>query len=191
MKKTLEMMVVSVTFGAALSAHAALNLVTDPTFSPQAIGPLTGSTTPWFSPSSSSVITNSMPLSGATENAVISAGGLLDQIIGESAGTGYTINIWLANPSGSTGSLFVHLGASSTTISVPANSGYVDYDIALTTINTAALTLQSTGGTVLDVGEVSVAVPEPTTMVAGALMLLPFAASTLRLRKKTDRKSVV
>jgi hypothetical protein len=29
------------------------------------------------------------------------------------------------------------------------------------------------------------AVPEPTTMIAGALLLLPFGASTLRLLRKT------
>ena len=29
-----------------------------------------------------------------------------------------------------------------------------------------------------------VAVPEPTTMIAGALLLLPFGASTLRMLRK-------
>jgi hypothetical protein len=37
----------------------------------------------------------------------------------------------------------------------------------------------------LTVTEVTTAVPEPTTMIAGALLLLPFGASTLRLLRKT------
>jgi len=77
-----------------------------------------------------------------------------------------------------------------TTISVPINglggaNGYGFYttpDSVLTSVN-----VSSTGA--FAIGEFAInAVPEPTTMVAGALLLLPLGASALRVlrRKRTN-----
>jgi hypothetical protein len=47
-----------------------------------------------------------------------------------------------------------------------------------------------TGGRVEFLGNMNVsAVPEPTTMIAGALVLLPFGASTLRVLRKQSRSA--
>ena len=45
------------------------------------------------------------------------------------------------------------------------------------------LTQNAAGGSSGDI-DLHVAVPEPTTMIAGALLLLPFGASTLRILRK-------
>jgi len=44
------------------------------------------------------------------------------------------------------------------------------------------------GETILEwTGDVFVPVPEPSTLVAGALLLLPFGASTLRILRKSRK----
>jgi len=187
MKKTLLVAMTLTILVAASSVQAALNLVSDPNFSGAETGSLSFTTTPWAGSASGVAINNSMPIAGSTQNAVLSSGTFMFQnIAGITAATGYTVNLWLADPTG-TGTLTVTLGGSSATLlSIPMGSTYVDYNFTETPITTGGSLFLSFSGTPLDVGQASVAVPEPTTMVAGALMLLPFAASTLRLRKKTS-----
>jgi hypothetical protein len=65
-------------------------------------------------------------------------------------------------------------------ITPPETLLYVTKDISLTTFDTA-------NGTTVSISQVSQSfheVPEPTTMIAGALLLLPFGASTLRILRK-------
>ena len=46
--------------------------------------------------------------------------------------------------------------------------------------------MSGTSGTTFTVSQIQlVPIPEPTTMIAGALLLLPFGASTLRMLRKT------
>jgi hypothetical protein len=64
---------------------------------------------------------------------------------------------------------------------------------------TRTFTASANGGAILDVNVLAsgndfamddlslVAVPEPTTLIAGALLLLPFAASTLRVLRKNQK----
>jgi hypothetical protein len=57
----------------------------------------------------------------------------------------------------------------------PGNNGYTLYGYS-----GGVYSPQVTGG-----AAISIAVPEPTTMIAGALLLLPFGASTLRMLRKS------
>jgi len=193
MKKTLAITITLAGMVAASPVHAALNLLSDATFNSSETGVLSSSSTPWYDPFSSGnvAINGSLPLGSSTDNGVISGSGALDQSLSGlvTSGTGYTINLWLADPTGAGGTLTVKLSGGTTTLTVPAGSGYLEYNLNLTTANSVgnfALSWAGTSSAQLDVGAASVAVPEPSTMVAGALMLLPFAASTLRLRKKTS-----
>jgi hypothetical protein len=55
-------------------------------------------------------------------------------------------------------------------------------------VNTAWTTYETQAGSVIDGHSANVSilapVPEPTTMVAGALLLLPFGASTIRILRR-------
>jgi hypothetical protein len=202
MKKTIIIATVSACFVAASSVQAALNLVSDPGFNSGETGVLTAMSTPWFNPGyipgnpnidfpNVSIVANAAAPSGwnavlqplASENAV-----LLQSISGLQGSTGYTINFSLATPSENGGSLDVTLGGKDAgTMAVSGNMVWTQYDITVTTATPGVLEFLWIGNapnTPLEIDNVGVAVPEPTTMVAGALMLLPFAASTLRLRKK-------
>jgi hypothetical protein len=76
-------------------------------------------------------------------------------------------------------------------ITLPSSTGYVEYTYFATvaTAGSEQLTLSFNPGVpnkalYLDDISVTQLVPEPTTMIAGALLLLPFGASTLRVLRK-------
>jgi hypothetical protein len=84
--------------------------------------------------------------------------------------------IWWLEGEGGTKNAFViaaetALGLNDTTIKSSANGAYGVYAMNL-----------GTAGWVQD--QLVIVVPEPTTVVAGALLLLPFGASTLRILRK-------
>jgi hypothetical protein len=195
MKKTLEISLAAVCWLAASSAQAALNLVQDPGFEGGETGTLTLSSSPWFNPSGNNdtVINSSNPHTGSFNAALTSQTGesaVLLQNLTLTTGIGYVINFWLATP-GAGGTLTVDLnGVTAGTITVPGDTLYTEYNLTGVPVNPsgvlAFLWHSSTPATSVDIDDISVAVPEPTTMIAGALMLLPFAASTLRLRKKAS-----
>jgi len=197
MKKTLITMT-SATLLATSSVHAALNLVTDGAFNSGETGTLNSSSTPWYDPASGGLTVinnaNTNPFTGDPDSAILTAPtigstALAQHLTGLASGLGYTLNFWLADE-GNSGVLMVILGGAVVdTITVPNNSIYTHYNINGTAGAAPILEFawaSSTPGAAVDIDSVSVAVPEPTTMVAGALMLLPFAASTLRLRKKAS-----
>jgi len=183
---------------AASSAQASLNLVQDPGFEGGETGMVGFSSSPWFNPSGNSdvIINSSDPHSGSFNAALTSQTGesaILLQNITLTAGVGYTINFWLATPGGGPtpppsiggGTLSVDLnGVLAGTVSLGAGSPHTEYNLTATPVDsTAVLSFiwnTATPPSTLYLDDVSVAVPEPTTMVAGALMLLPFAASTFR-----------
>jgi len=72
--------------------------------------------------------------------------------------------------------------------SITGATGYTEYNYTVTpTAGSDQLTIQwgYFNGPILYLDDVSVTqVPEPTTMIAGALLLLPFGASTLRILRK-------
>jgi hypothetical protein len=197
MKKTLFFTMASVALLATSSVHAALNLVSDGNFTSVETGTILANSMPWYDPLGKAVINKSNPLPGQVWNAVMTtptstSDDFLIQNLNLTIGQGYTINFWLATPGGPGGTLTVTLnGALAQVVTVPSNSAYTEYNLnATANIVSSQLVLDwgsiGNSGAILDVDNVSVAVPEPTTMVAGALMLLPFAASTLRLRKKVS-----
>jgi len=172
--------------------HAGLNLVQDPDFEGGEAGVLGFASTPWFSPDGNGDISinGSNPQSGSF-NAVMSSTGqsaLLYQQLVLRPDMGYSINFWIANPGANGGMLMVGLnGAPSAAITVAGNSAYTEYVLTATPVNSSGnleFLWTSTSSATLDVDNVSVAVPEPTTMVAGTMMLLPFAKGSLRQRKK-------
>jgi hypothetical protein len=195
MKTTLLITMASAAVLTTSSVQAALNLVADPGFEGGETGTLTSGSTPWYDPASAGTVSinGSNPFKGSF-NAVITApandaSAFLAQNVFPTSGIGYTINFEIADP-GAAGTLTVLLGgASAGSIAVAGGSAYTEYNLNVTASTAPFLYFvwsSPTVGTALDIDNVSVAVPEPTTMVAGALMLLPFAASTLRLRKKAS-----
>jgi hypothetical protein len=201
MKKTLIFTTASACLLASSSIQAALNLVQDPGFAGGETGILLASSSPWVNPQNNPPIF-SQPNVAISANALAPSGwnAVLTSVTGESAiiyqqvpltvGTGYTINFWLADPGQPGGSVEVDLGGTKAgVITVSSNSAYTEYNLNATPIAQGILDfiwVSSTPPSSLEVDDVGVAVPEPTTMIAGALMLLPFAASTLRLRKKVS-----
>jgi hypothetical protein len=104
-------------------------------------------------------------------------------------GTGYTVNFDISTPTVHGGSLEVDLnGNVAGVLTVSGSTVFTEYDLTVTAASSSGVLdfvwTPGAAGASLEVDNVGVAVPEPTTMVAGALMLLPFAASTFRLRKK-------
>jgi hypothetical protein len=204
MKKTPLLTIVAACALAASSGRASLNLVQDPGFEGGETGTVGFSSSPWFNPSGNSdvVINNSDPHSGSFNAALTSQTGesaILLQNLTLTPGIGYVINFWLATPGGGPtpppslggGTLSVDLnGVLAGTVTLGAGSVYTQYNLTATPADsTGVLSFiwnTTTAPSTLYLDDVSVAVPEPTTMVAGALMLLPFAASTFRLRKKTS-----
>jgi hypothetical protein len=179
---------------ATLSVSAALNLIQDPGFEDSEFGVLTLTTTPWFNPNRASDVTigASNPQSGSFNAAMTSTGELADliQSLTLTADLGYTINFWIADPGQNGGTLLVDFGTASFTVPVSGGSAYIEYNFNATpTITDGALALYwstTTSSATLDVDNVSVAVPEPTTVVSGTLVSLPFAASMLRQCKKVS-----
>jgi hypothetical protein len=132
------------------------------------------------------------PRSGtyAADLGPIGSDGSLSQTLSVVAGQLYTVSFWLQNDGGTPNDFhFTFNGINDSLINAPAFS-YVHF-MGTTVATSSALTIafrQDPAYFHLD--DVSVigpsAVPEPTTMIAGALLLLPFGASTLRiLRKRT------
>jgi hypothetical protein len=193
MKKTLVFALASAALVTASSVHASLNLVQDPGFEGGETGTLTATSSPWFNPSGTSdtVINSSHPHSGSFNAAMTSVSGesaVLLQSLTLTPGSGYTINFWAAAP-GAGGTLVVELnGDLAGSVTIASNSVYSQYNLTAAPVNASGVLTflwnTTTFPATLDLDDISVAVPEPTTMVAGALMLLPFAASTLRRRKK-------
>jgi hypothetical protein len=196
MKKAIMFVMSAAGVLATSSVQAALNLVQDPGFEGGETGTLGFSSTPWFSPPASNIvvaINSSNPHAGSFNAALTSQTGgnaYLFQNLTLTPGIGYTINFWLSTP-GEGGTLAVDLnGATAGSLAVSAGSVYTEYNLTATAVNSSGILefiwSSSTPPATLDIDDVSVAVPEPTTMVAGALMLLPFAAGKLRLRKKVS-----
>jgi hypothetical protein len=214
MKRALIFTTAAACLLAVSSVRAALNLVQDPTFNVSGESGLTtvagapagvvqATSAPWGNPAylppfileDDVFINNSNPNphTGDPDNAELlpltSETATIYQAISLTPHIGYTVNFWVAT--GGAGTLTVELnGASVATIAISGSELYTPYSFNATpTSATGVLEFDWTGAvnkTVLDLDDVGVAVPEPTTMVAGALMLLPFAASTLRLRKKVS-----
>jgi hypothetical protein len=189
MKKSLTLTLAAACFLTTSAAQAALNLVQDPGFESVENGALTGGSSPWFSPNSTAAINTSNPFAGNYNAVLTGTSALLFQDLTLTAGIGYTVNFWIAAPSAG-GTLEVVLnGTVAGMTPVSSESSYREYNWTATPVNASGILefvwSGSTSSTPLDVDNVSVAVPEPTTMIAGALMLLPFAASTFRLRKKS------
>ena len=196
MKKTLIIATVSVCFVAASSVQAALNLVQDPGFNSGETGVLAAMSTPWFNPGASvypnvSIVANASAPSGwnaLLQPAMNESAVLLQSISGLTGGIGYTLNFSLATPTANGGTLDITLGGKDAgTMTVSGSMVWTKYNLDVTPTSSGVLEflwLGAASNTPLEIDNVGVAVPEPTTMVAGALMLLPFAASTLRLRKK-------
>jgi hypothetical protein len=200
MKKALIFATASACLLAASSIHAALNLVSDPGFNGSETGVLTATSSPWANPgnfppftSQANVFISANALAPTGFNAVLQPATLENAVLLQSlslvAGVGYTVNFELSTPTQNGGSLEVDLnGNVAGVLTVRGNTVFTEYNLTATAATASGVldfvwTPGSTGAP-LDVDNVGVAVPEPTTMVAGALMLLPFAASTFRLRKK-------
>jgi len=188
---------------AASSVQASLNLVQDPGFEGGETGTLTLASTPWFNPSGNgdTVINSAHPHSGSFNATLTTQTGetaVLLQQMALTAGIGYTVNFWASTPGGPTppppsagGTLIVQLnGVTAGSVAIAAGTPYTEYNFTATPVTSSGVLsfiwASTTPPSTLFLDDISVAVPEPTTMVAGALMLLPFAASTFRLRKKVS-----
>jgi hypothetical protein len=74
-------------------------------------------------------------------------------------------------------------------ITAPTSSSWTEYSFLVTPTDTGLQPIDfdwnSAGGATLDIADVSVTpVPEASTMIAGALLILPFGASTLRILRR-------
>jgi hypothetical protein len=105
------------------------------------------------------------------------------------------VSFWVYVPSGG-GVLSVNFTDANPDLmdtGIIAGSGWKQYTFIYTpTDPTVTPTIEfdwnSAGGKSAYIDDVSVTpVPEPTTMIAGALLLLPFGASTLRILRKTRK----
>jgi hypothetical protein len=180
---------------AASSARAALNLVQDPGFEGGETGTLTGSTSPWFSVDNTgdtTAINTSNPHSGSYNAVATGTDANLLQSLTLTSGIGYTINAWLATPGGAGGTLQIDLnGTVAGNISISGSSAYQEINWTATPTSSSGLLgfiwTGNSSSSALDIDDVSVAVPEPSTMVAGALMVLPFGSCAVRkLRRKSQ-----
>jgi hypothetical protein len=211
MKRALILTIASAGLLGTLSVQASLNLVQDPGFEGGETGFLTSTSTPWVNPAYTpgftdinnvNVVKNGNPHSGMfnavlTEEVIDSSAdsAVMYQSMSLTAGSLYSVSFWIL-PQG-TGDLTVSLNGVYVTpgvngvMAVNGAEVYSQYSFTVTPVNNSGILSfvwsSSATPTILDLDDVSVtAVPEPTTMVAGALMLLPFAASTLRRRKKVS-----
>jgi hypothetical protein len=198
MKKTLFVTVGAACLLATSSLQAALNLVQDPGFEGGETGTLTQTSTPWSNPSPVSanvVINGSHPFAGSFNAVLTSQTGesaVLNQATSLPFQSQYTVNFWISTP-GSGGTLTVDLNGVfvANGLVVAGETVYTQYTFLVNSAPQSGVLSFIWSSTAfpasLDIDNVSIdAVPEPTTMVAGALMLLPFAASTFRLRKKAS-----
>jgi hypothetical protein len=210
MKKTLILAAASACVFASVSVQAALNLVSDPGFEGSELGnpALTGS--PWINPNynppfsllNNVTIAASNPHSGnnAAQLTEAMVNGMADsaylaQSISLTAGSPYAVSFWAMAPISTTGSLTVTLNGMSATqgpLGISGTGVYTEYSYTVDPMLSSGflyfIWTGSTTGASAYLDDVSVTpVPEPTTMIAGALMLLPFAASTFRPRKKQAR----
>jgi len=202
MKRALIVPMASACLLVASSVQAALNLVSDPGFNQGENGVLLATSQPWFNPGyfpgnpiadfpNVSIVANATAPTGwnavllpfASENAV-----LLQQLT-LTPGIGYTVNFWLSTPTANGGTLDVSLnGTDGGTMAVAGGKAWTDYNLNITPSSSGGvlefLWIGAAPNTPVELDSVAVSVPEPTTMVAGALMLLPFAASTLRMKMR-------
>jgi hypothetical protein len=210
MKRVFTFATASACLLSVVSAQASLNFVQDPGFEGGETGLLTSSSSPWYNPAytpgstdiDNVAVNSSNPHNGSfnavlTEETIDSSAesAVLNQSISLTAGAHYAVSFWIA--SADSGDLTVSLNGTLVTpgvngvMAVTGGAAYTQYTFNAVPANASGILSfvwsSSTLPAALDLDDVSVTaapVPEPTTMVAGALMLLPFAASTFRLRKK-------
>jgi hypothetical protein len=120
------------------------------------------------------------------------AGGISQTVVGLVAGQTYLLDFWarVALGDGNGVSLSVTLdGLPASIFSLSGATGYTEFTATFTPTAAGDLSFLAantgTAATKVYLDDVSLtAVPEPSTMIAGALLLLPFAASTLRKLRK-------
>jgi len=115
-------------------------------------------------------------------------------VSGLTVGQTYEFSLWLSSwDSASPAILDVQINSvTQTTLNAPATTGvWVNHSFLWTASSTSAainaiydnnIVVQGNDFALDDIS--LVAVPEPTTVIAGALLLLPFGASTLRILRK-------
>jgi hypothetical protein len=112
-----------------------------------------------------------------TYNLSIEVAGRAD---GYNPGTGYSVSLYAGSPSGTLLTSVTPVTPTSTWTTLTAS-----YSSAIVPSGDLFVVISSPA-TQFDFDNVVVsAVPEPTTMIAGALLLLPFGASTLRMLRKS------
>jgi len=121
--------------------------------------------------------------------AVGSAGGIAQTVVTTTPGASYSFDFWLYNFGGTPSSVNVTWGGSTVLSEVnPGSFGYTEYSYTETATSSAtsiAFAFQQNPSYFL-LDNVSVTpVPEPTTMVAGAMLLLPFGVSAVRMLRKS------
>jgi len=115
----------------------------------------------------------------------------VDQIVGTSGGS-YTLSFLFARRNGvssSSCSFDVYWNGGLQTSITPTSTAMSLFSMTVTGAALNTLEFRGTGasdslGGILDDVQLDAAVPEPTTIIAGALLLLPFGASTLRILRK-------
>jgi len=203
--KTLNMKVLAV-LGGSLLAAATLqaNLVLDPGFEsqiqPSAVGDVT--TSPWTrTPDQSVIVTTSSGWVHTGSEGVAFASGynsdLLTQTLTTTPGQTYSISFWLKGV-GSPNIFSVLWGGSTlSTLGPPVQTVGSDWEQFTLSATAGAGTSTVLGFQVVpgdpngtytpaldDINvEASAPVPEPTTCIAGALLLIPFGLSVLRKKR--------
>jgi hypothetical protein len=132
-----------------------------------------------------------MAVNGAGNSSLLVWG---QTVNGLTIGQTYKFSLWLSSwDNASPAILDVQIdGVTQATLNAPAASGvWVNHSFLWTALSTtAAFNAIYDNNTVAQGNDFAlddlslVAVPEPTTMIAGALLLLPFGASTLRMLRK-------
>ncbi len=188
MKITSVLAAVSVCLLAALPAQA--NLVINGGFE-------TGSMAPWQASQDSPTVVAGNAHSGtyALELGQSTSDALISQVLTLSAAP-YVVDFWAENTGVHTGHLTVTLDGVLVAYFTPTvGTTYHEYSFTVTPTASGTLSFKwnrGGGPNPLYLDDVSVTpvatpVPEPTTIIAGALLLLPFGASTLRILRKTNR----
>jgi choice-of-anchor C domain-containing protein len=191
----------------AIVATCQANLVTDgdfevpianavfQTFGPGAMGAWT------VTPDSVDLIRSYWQPSGGRQSLDLAGNGSggIQQTIATTAGVTYRLTFDMSgNPDGAPGikTLVASLGASSQAFSYTLTGANSRGNMLWTTMivdfvaglgNSSLLSFRDTDGTPYGAALDNISltpVPEPTTMVAGALLLLPFGASTLRVLRR-------
>jgi hypothetical protein len=180
MKRTLALAAASVCLMAALPAQAAL--VVNGDFE-------TGSLAPWTQSIPNATVVSGQAHSGtyAAQLAPASQAAGIQQSLTLVGGQEYVLDFW-AKRTGTGGLLSVLLDGVPGPLETAFSTTYKEYSWSITPSASGDLIINwnkiGTGGTMY-IDDVSLtAVPEPTTMIAGALLLLPFAGSTLRFIRK-------